>query len=465
MYLRTCKIWVFLLLVIPAQAQRNPTEIINQLNSFNIPDGALYSFQLAPSSPLYWPELEQLRIPQEAQVMNFISWRGKIYLNPSGTGQILLWVGTNNESVSRIDSSNLIGYNYGAIHFVQNDTLYSLGGYGYWQHNHHLRFLSGEGAEWNLQRLNKNVPVGVAGSFGIWHDRQSASVHYLQGDLNDLGNYEPNHLRNQPGVPVIGWKLDLKHRTWSRTGILNEHWRKMYTEGKKVGFSNNGEILLFRDNEAYHLYEIDYRSNAVRLFNWTGVNEVLASPKGDLNKFSWVDKQGFHVGPFRGKYLNFAIEKSEYLLLEEPLLVRDNESTLDWLWKAVIALCLIGIGFGAGRWWIYRVTGLKRSHGLDSLFNPFELSLVMAMWENPEKAITSEEMNVILKTDKRSLEVQKRYRSEAVKGVNEKCSKYLNTEESLILQRRLESDRRQFEYLINHQLMILLEAKLGVVQL
>ena len=450
--------------VLGLSAQQNSFRTIKSLRQHKIEDGAISSFQLIPTTPLFWPPDLDLPRSESARFINYISWRQKIYLNPSGTGQLYEWTGKQNNPLTRVDSSNLSGYNFGAFHFIHEDTLFSLGGYGYWQHNGHLRYYSEKGAEWNIQKLQQDVSVGLAGAFGLWYDQEQSGIYYLQGDLTGEGYYSEDSNSSEYSSPVTAWLLDLRNSGWVKKGIMNKKWLNVFLKGKKIGHTEQGELVFYNENNVYNFYLIDYKSNSVAIINSLLTQEVigllLADPYGEITKFSWADKSGIHIGPFRDKFLVFKPEEKDLIRFNEPLIISDHATAYSILKQGILIIFLILIGFVLGGLWFFQKNKRPKLTSLELLFNPFESALVSAMTENPEKPFIAEDINLILNTDKKSIEIQKKYRSETIKGVNEKCHKFLDNQEPLILQNRLESDRRQFEYLLNFKVYRLLESKI-----
>ena len=92
------------------------------------------------------------------------------------------------------------------------------------------------------------------------------------------------------------------------------------------------------------------------------------------------------------------------------------------------------------------------------VFNSFEIRILRGFLKH-NLSLLPEEMNVFLETDTKSIEVQKKYRSEAIRAINKKCSKLLSTDQKLILQERLADDRRQFIYRLNEEVLDALRGK------
>ena len=84
-------------------------------------------------------------------------------------------------------------------------------------------------------------------------------------------------------------------------------------------------------------------------------------------------------------------------------------------------------------------------------FDEKELQLLELLVKNSlEKQYTSlDEINNVLGIGKRSLEIQKKQRSDIISSINKKYCQTYSTQENLILKQRADFDKRSFEYYID----------------
>lgn len=101
-----------------------------------------------------------------------------------GTGRVYRVQKQENEiDFVRIDSTHYTGYNFGAYGFAIHDTLFSLGGYGFWRHNGHLRYFKGAQQGWEITALNIEVPIldvggGSGYKSGFWNNPDAGKIYY-----------------------------------------------------------------------------------------------------------------------------------------------------------------------------------------------------------------------------------------------------------------------------------------------
>ena len=78
-----------------------------------------------------------------------------LYILVEGTGFVYKAIAQNSSEIAftRIDSTFFLGYNFKAFNFAYKDTLFSMGGNGYWHTNGQLRYFK-PGFDWDLILLN-----------------------------------------------------------------------------------------------------------------------------------------------------------------------------------------------------------------------------------------------------------------------------------------------------------------------
>ena len=86
---------------------------------------------------------------------NYLWLRNKLFISIAGTGRVYEYTG--NQTAKRIDNTCLEGYNNSAFNFVYRDTIFSLGGYGFWVANGMLRYFDERSQEWQVKATNKTV--------------------------------------------------------------------------------------------------------------------------------------------------------------------------------------------------------------------------------------------------------------------------------------------------------------------
>ena len=86
-------------------------------------------------------------------------------------------------------------------------------------------------------------------------------------------------------------------------------------------------------------------------------------------------------------------------------------------------------------------------------FKSNELDLIEKIYKRSleGKSYSVEDINAALGLSKKSLEIQKKIRTETLNRINHRCKILIDTEEDLIERVRLEEDRRFYKYIINEE--------------
>ncbi|MDD2793660.1 MAG: hypothetical protein PHD73_10820, partial [Sediminibacterium sp.] len=108
----------------------------------------------------------------------------KLYALVDGTGIVYESAPFSQEDDSlyfkRLDSTKLIGYNIDCFSFFYNDSLYNLGGYGFWRWNGQLRKFNPVVREWDIEPLNRELPVfNESMHANIWYHQAGQAIWSL----------------------------------------------------------------------------------------------------------------------------------------------------------------------------------------------------------------------------------------------------------------------------------------------
>ena len=105
-------------------------------------------------------------IDQSILVNSFKNSAGEIYVSILGTGQIYQ-LNVKSRIFRRIDKTFYRGYNFFAIPLIRKDTIYSIGGYGFWHINNVPTFFDLKLNEWELMpnNFNEEMPLTVVSKF------------------------------------------------------------------------------------------------------------------------------------------------------------------------------------------------------------------------------------------------------------------------------------------------------------
>jgi hypothetical protein len=143
------------------------------------------------------------RINQGKDLLFTINGSQKVYQYTPAT-QIL----------SRLDKTIHQGYNYHSSQFMRNDTLFSIGGYGFWQFNNIVTFFDKNLSEWSLVKTNGQKPSSIVDGFRGYDKEEE--VFYTAGSMAVDSDY-----KNERTYSNEAYRLDFKTLTWEFLGTVN----------------------------------------------------------------------------------------------------------------------------------------------------------------------------------------------------------------------------------------------------
>jgi hypothetical protein len=374
------------------------------------------------------------------------------YILIDGTGRIYKATSKTNDTIyySRIDSTHFYGYNGGAINFTYNDTIFSFGGGGFWRVTGQLRYYSEKYHEWDILPLNEEVPATNA---LCYYDTLNSEIYYLQIPTT---NYATNI--STEGYSI--YKLNLKNRTNKYLGKINNDFANLFLikegycyvqlpsiKAVMVNFDGNNQYLIdFINNKCYKLNNTEiqkifygnskniFRINLFEIDNW-----IYFTRNGDPTM--QLDSVKIKMDDFTPMNTNFYIPE------------RSNE------WK--YGIIIFGIfALGGIIFFIRRRKNIKtiKVDQLDDTngngnFKSIELDLIEKIYKRSleGKSYSVEDINAALGLSKKSLEIQKKIRTETLNRINHRFKILFDTEEDLIERVRLEEDRRFYKYIINEE--------------
>jgi len=398
--------------------------------------------------------------PQE-----LILCRGKSYIHVNGTGRLYkVDTSQNGIIITRVDSTTHFGYNYGAFSFCYNNNIYNIGGYGYWRMNGQLRIFNQDARQWDIVKLNKEIPILVGREEGlVWYDIKKGKIYTAYYSQTNEAVKAKGPVNEETVYDVM--VLDLQKKEWSKIGklrneilnnlrtvkpITNSPWGQLITIEDKLAildFKNNAVLSLDSKNKKYQsliravFHNIFYFKDSTLFYSDNKVN---------------LDSIVLHYSDFTTS--NIQLYSSS--LLSTELFINPN-----YYYIPLSIFVLIGLGVfyflrkskkikkdGLTIKSVSETTSLVDKANGKSLFDELELQLLALIIRNSESGNTTtiEEQNKVLGLGKKSTDIQKKQRSDIIIGINKKYTFVTNLQEPLILKKRTEDDKRSFEYYIDY---------------
>lgn len=370
-------------------------------------------------------------------VVNAFNLSSKKILTIPGTGQVYS-LDINNDSFIRLDKTFYRGYNFKAIQFIHNDTLFSLGGTGFWQYNNILSYYDPNFSEWEAIDTHGERPQG------IYLNSSGASLGKVFA-IDKLRELDSKDIKKKSQI----FELDIKSKTWQHLGELNI---PMLTE-----YEINGTDFQWSSNHVFFLHSkepvfADVLNNKVYQYN-ASRNGILSS-KGKI----FISKGWVYTYSNDPKYntldsITYAelIRNSKYL--GQLYFSSKNADRINSTY-IVFLLIILFIGF------LFVYLKNKKSKKVEIEISELPMYLDNFLEEfkinGPEHLISTDEISKIIECESMAFDTQRQYRSKFIHSVNTFAeNKYGITD--AIFRINDTSDKRFIKYGLKKELFALID--------
>lgn len=423
----------------------NDTNSISAIDNFDL-DG---NPRFIPISDKHIFTYRQRLIKSKKHLYIVIDATGRVYQANSITPEKICF--------TRIDSTYFFGYNGDEIVFEQNDTLFALGGDGFWRMNGQLRYYSPNQNEWNIIKINKEIPLHSV----LYHMKDgNTKIYYLQTAYDDPSTGE-SHSK------YIITLMDVLNRKNTELGEMNPLLTKFFPDPGKVTrivntIALNGTFVAFNPD---NIFLFDFENNAVFRLKNKNITDVFfgkSDGSGPLQLFESGDSIYYCKSNDSTLSLySFHISRNDFV--KEPYRLYTPISKIDkYIIPTLFIIVALIISGGIFVYFKKKKTTLNKNqtentkeenHSADIEFNQIELELIKKLTNEPgeSKTLSVEEINAALGLSKKTLEIQKKIRTETINRINHKFKIIFNSSEELIERVRLEEDRRYYIYTINKE--------------
>ena len=403
--------------------------------------------------------------------------KDELYAHIGATGiiyQIIETAGGDSILFRRLDKTTHFGYNINAFGFTIDDRIYNFGGYGYWRWNGQMREYNDRMKEWHIIALERELAIvsGGPNSF-IWLDSNGHRLfvlRYMQG--NEAVQNDPIRWAD------TAFTLRLNDMKWLPVGL-----------SPKIDVSNDIELVLTSLDSGLLLHTNggieywNYLSNRVKAIANDSIRAQLLTQKE--NQYYWYEKGQLFIGNAgNGALDSMKLVPGDFVDTDRTVFI-PFERSLGY--KGLMAGTMAA--FTLLFFWVKRMRRrisshpVKKeiidpvdsdevpvvsehqadepvlpalSHNVDvsqELFDAVELSLLKLLHQHslePGRTTTTQEVNRVLGVGSKTLDMQKRKRSDVIRSINRKYQLvFPERNGELILKDRSEQDGRQSEYRIN----------------
>ena len=328
----------------------------------------------------------------------------------------------------------------------------SLGGFGYWRRNGQLRHYSHQNHEWDIIPLNIEIPITKESTY---FDLTRNEIYILKLPVRDFAT-------NKEDNSYLIYKLDIQKREYKCLGDLNPELTKFFPIGVQFMSlqlpSLKSELMIF---EGGKIYLFDYINNEVyQLVNPAIEKTIFSSSVGDYTDLAFENNGKLFYSKSKtsaNKLDSIPISINDFTKLEYPLY--SPKTHISNLYFFVGCFLLVGLVI-----FIYRRKNLRDknilsqqqstiSDGSEYQFKQIELDLIEKIYQVSlvGKSYSVEDVNNALGLTKKTLEIQKKIRTETLNRINHRFKMKFETDEDLIERIRSEEDRRFYRYIIREE--------------
>jgi hypothetical protein len=389
---------------------------------------------------------------------NMTNWRAKFKLIKNKSGLFALIDGTghvykatnleqDNITFTRIDSTQFIGYNFKSICFSYKETIFCFGGYGFWNRNGQLLHFM-PGSEWMIDRINKTYKT-----MDMFYSYQPAEskIYYVEFPWKEESTF--NRSENYKVI-----EFDIAKKENKLLGELNP--KKYYNhEFLSIDLPSLKGIINTSEGD---MYLCNFSSNKVYKLTNLKIKDALIGIAGADLQTTFEDDGKVYYSFLNDTTLrSISISMSDFK--EEPYSLYIPEQNRMTIWIIIASISLISLStllflYFKRRGKQIQTNNIQKdaSYIVDlnsNEFNSIENALINKLIEksNIDSHLTVDELNSLLGIKKKTIEIQKRVRTEAINRINHKFNVNFNLETIFIERTRSVDDRRYFNYIINKE--------------
>ncbi len=368
----------------------------------------------------------------------------------------------SNDSIYRIDRSRWHKTQNMSYTYVQNDTLFNLGGYGYFNNFDKILYFDNKTFEWYKYNSKNDLYDNASNDFLIFHDRKEEEIFYFGGKFD----VTPQNIEKE-NLQYSVMKFSASNKSWDKIGYLDFSFSNKrnyiydYHQSllkRSFNFFDENYLYLLIFNE---LYTFDFKNNSFTIsdFNLDNINT--------LNKIIYNPdyKELMYITSFTSEnYPEVIIQKIEDFLPKDFKEKHYIYSTSNSGWNyAIVFLILIIISIII--YW-KKIKGLfiDKSLILENdkvLFNGKKIlifdeneekTLKYIIDKNKKNGVGTDELFDIIENGSQSFDNKRKRLSIILNNINLKLRAITNIPEDMIQSIPSKEDNRLRNYRLNKKL-------------
>lgn len=388
-----------------------------------------------------------LTVGNNQAVFKIIRNKNGLFALVDGTGQVYKATSLvdNYITFTRLDSTKFFGHNFQSISFSFGDAIYNFGGYGFWKMNGSICYFNKD-LEWTIEKVNQEFrTVNMVFSY----NPSTAKIYYIQ-----FPRIEEHNIETDNKTKIIEFDIIKKENI-----VLGELEQKHNLNWKNFSInipSLNG-ILTYNSEDVF-LYR--FSNNEVLKLKNVKIRNILIGKK-DAKIVSTFEYNGSIYYSYSNDTAlrSIPINYKDFELLNYPIYKEGKLLNYHWLIILIVSIIII-----TGLWVFFKK---KRKPSVQmpveapiyetdlssNDFNDIEKNIINKLIEksNNNSFFNVEEFNSYLGIKKKTIEIQKRVRTEAINRINHKFNVNFNQNTVFIERVRTNEDRRYFNYVISKE--------------
>jgi hypothetical protein len=407
----------------------------------------------------------------------FIKRKNRITLQPMGTGRVyeLSKDKKGDYLLNRIDSTVHSGVNFNAFTFHMHDTLFQLGGNGFWNIRGILTYFSKRTRQWELLTSNIRLPIYKPEEIVLLFkaDEQAGKI-YISNSMK-FENF-PTSLAST--VVDSCYEYNFISNYWHTLGALNPILRKKLINGIDLNFSNEKYNIFTRELDFYWVNFsvnkygklMDNKSDEIKQewINFYPASELTTNFQFSMGDSLYLIKVNNNSLEYRSIALteaDFYLKNADYIFIKEKYSTGVILSAAKDYGVFVLIILFIGI-------LIILITKKIRNKNtapvevMTILYNNFynslsiiekELILVLLEYQQKGAELNTKIINKIIGVQQKDTLTQNKSRSDHFIKINQKFSIATQHKTPLIMKNRDQQDKRQFNYTLNLEYIVAIE--------
>ncbi len=414
---------------------------------------------------------------------NIIKKGKDVYIQPLGTGRLYkARLNKGNVTIERIDHTIHSGVNFYAQNFFVKDTLFQVGGLGFWQIRGIINYYSTKTNQWELIQANRAVQT-------YFDDQKDAVIHFDDQRTDPklfVSNsyYYPNYPSSfESSATDSCYTFDFNSRTWSTLGKLTPDYKRIFelkhSHEMDLHFKN---LYIFQSQLDF--YWVDFEKNKIGLFNSNENNRLRELWLSNYND----DKRGIQTGfqfnlgndiyfiklnkdnslhwikaKLDLKELNtkttFQIYNNSTSILETIRhIYNDHKSNIILLLLFLFIVIIIRSNIFKRKRIPKEVVTILYDNFFNSL-SIIEKELIEALYQSNLKneELSTKSINKIIGVQQKDTLTQNKSRSDHFIKINQKFKMSTQNTGSLFIKNRDSGDKRQYNYSLNPAYLLEIE--------